>query len=73
MALVNRNNKRRTMAIAFLVLVMMSACTLPSCHAKRGDAYCVDIPQGHVCTEPDCMDMCSRIERRQHSCCWAEN
>nr|BAK06431.1 predicted protein [Hordeum vulgare subsp. vulgare] len=77
MALVNPNNNTwRSMAIAFLVLVMVSACTLPSCHAARkyvpaasggDDRYCAYLQPGQACNEFNCNDMCSRLSRgRQH-------
>uniref|UniRef100_M8D847 Knottin scorpion toxin-like domain-containing protein n=1 Tax=Aegilops tauschii TaxID=37682 RepID=M8D847_AEGTA len=53
------------MALAFLVLIMLSGCTLPSCHAVVYHPYCVEMPRG--CSIPYCMDECNRIERRPHS------
>nr|BAK03952.1 predicted protein [Hordeum vulgare subsp. vulgare] len=64
MALVNPNNNTwRSMAIAFLVLVMVSACTLPSCHAAPGDRYCTFLPPDLPCDDLYCIELCSRRER----------
>uniref|UniRef100_M8CY67 Uncharacterized protein n=1 Tax=Aegilops tauschii TaxID=37682 RepID=M8CY67_AEGTA len=49
------------MAIAFLVLIMLSGFTLPSCHARVVVPYCVDMPRR--CSIADCLDECNRIER----------
>ncbi|KAF7092360.1 hypothetical protein CFC21_094851 [Triticum aestivum] len=75
MALVNPNNKMRTTAIAVLVLVMVSACTLPSCHAAHkynlaasppgGTRYCSFLIGGQACSYSACNDMCSRMARGQ--------
>ncbi|KAM3223233.1 hypothetical protein ACQJBY_056903 [Aegilops geniculata] len=77
MAPINRGNTRRTRSIAFLVLVMVFACTLSSCHARGGEPYCI----GPIlaCSEPSCMEECNLIDKGLHSfycnhlgqcCCW---
>ncbi|KAM3223235.1 hypothetical protein ACQJBY_056905 [Aegilops geniculata] len=64
MAPVNGRNTRRSMAISFLVLIMISASTLPSCHARVSEATCEDLQQG--CSVPDCMDLCNKKHLGSH-------